>query len=126
MSLTNLEFSLHDNVGNDLYFVTDAVIEESQDLKVITFIEQTDLELKTKVLIYKDRVELIRMGLISMYVEFTLNNPTQMIIKTSYGHEIKMENKTLQLEIKSNSIYVVYQTITDKEKGITHTLNIKW
>lgn len=126
MSMTQLTFSLTDNIGNELFFITEANILDSPHLKIITFIEQTDLELKTKVLIYDNHVELYRTGLISMSLDFDLSKHTKAIIKSSYGYEISMENRTLELNIQKNEIYIVYQTSNDMEKGIIHTLKMMW
>ena len=33
---------------------------------------------------------------------------------------------THEMKILENSLYIVYQTETDKEQNITHTLTLKW
>lgn len=126
MSKKQLTFSLTDNIGNELFFITEANVLDSPHLKIITFIEQTDLELKTKVLIYDNHVELYRTGLISMSLDFDMNKITKALIKSSYGYEISMENKTLELRVQNNDIYIVYQTSNDMDKGIIHTLKMTW
>lgn len=126
MSVKQLTFFLADNIGNELSFVTNANIIESPKVKIITFVEQTDLGLQTKLIIYNDHIEMYRTGLISMSQDFNLNKITYTIIKSSYGAEIKMDNKTLSLKQTDNDIYITYQTSVDAGKGIIHTLKIKW
>ncbi len=126
MSTKQLHFTLFDNIGNEISFITDASIVSGPDLKIITFVEKTDLELKTKVLIYKDHVEIYRVGLISMFMNFTLDKITKAVIKSSYGHEITMDNKTISLIINDNNIDITYQTSVDMGKGINHTLKMTW
>lgn len=126
MEKVNLHFLLQSSDGNEIIFDTEATLEYGQGLIILNFIEQTDLELKTKVLIEPQKVELMREGMLKMHLIFTEGIVTTATMKTNFDYEISMENETLHLEVHENWLDVVYRTTMDKERGVTHHLRLKW
>lgn len=126
MNEVTINYLLSGTDGTELLFETTGTLYEENEIKILNFVEETEDSIRTKVIIHKDYVELLRSGIITMYTSFVKSKETLMVISTIFGHKIEMLTKTITLIINSDNIYVKYQTEMDKEKNITHTLILKW
>ena len=126
MSEVEITYLLSGTDGTKLFFETFGTLYEENDVKILNFIEETEDTIRTKVIIHQNYIELLRSGIITMYVPFINTKETTMVISTAFGYKIEMLTKTIKLAINDNNIYVKYQTEMDKEKNIVHTLDLKW
>ncbi len=123
--VVNVNFVLNESSGESLNFIADGELQKLADCTKLTFIEQTDLKLKTELYIYKDMVELKRYGKVTMSMEYNLSKETNADMNID-GFEISMLCTTNFLDIKKDRIEVIYQTELDRENDITHQLMISW
>ena len=126
MSEVEITYLLSGTDGTKLFFETFGTLYEENDVKILNFIEETEDTIRTKVIIHQNSIELLRSGIITMYVSFINTKETVMVISTAFGYKIEMLTKAIKLAINDNNIYVKYQTEMDKEKNIVHTLDLKW
>lgn len=126
MNNIEIDFSLKVSSGEETTFITEGSYEKNKDIVKINFIEQTDLPSNTTVYIYNNRVIIKREGVLKMNMIYIEGEETTVNLITDFNYQLTMRNFTRTLEITDNGILIKYQTETDLEQDITHTLSIKW
>lgn len=126
MNNIEIDFSLYVSSGEGTSFITEGIYEKNKDIIKIKFIEQTDIPSNTTVYIYNNRVIIKREGSLKMNMIYIQGEETTVNLVTDFDYQLTMRNYTKKLEITENSILIEYQTETDLEQDITHTLSIKW
>lgn len=126
MKKVDIQFELLSSDGAELMFSTTGDVAYGNNVILLSFTENTDLELEDKVYIYKDKIQLYREGFISSFQTFIKNEDTIIQIKSKSGYEIIATTFTFDLKINNNDIFVKYKTELDYEKGIIHIFKIKW
>lgn len=122
----NVDFSLAVSDGSVTSFQTNGMIEHFKDMMRICFLEVSEIKAMTTVDIYNDKVSIKRVGAIKMYMEYIEGQTSKVSLDTDFNYHIDMDSFTYKLDILENSLYIMYQTETDKEQNITHTLTLKW
>lgn len=126
MSKIEIKFDLRVSSGESTSFITEGSCEKTKDFTKLCFIEQTDLLANTEVYIYNNKVIIKRSGQIKMEMTYIEGEESIVYLMTDFNYQLSMRNFTQKLEITDSSIVVVYQTETDIEQGVTHTLCLKW
>jgi len=119
-----IHYKLYETGGSSIYFTTDAILKTLKNIKMLTFIEDTNLLLLTKIIIYADKVVILKEGVISFFETFIEGAETISLICSKSGFKMKANTKTYNLTFKNNELNIKYETALDKEKGIIHTLNL--
>lgn len=126
MSKIEINFNLSVSNGEITSFITNGSYEKNNNIIKICFIEQTDIAANTEVYIYDNKVIIKRYGQIQMDMTYIENEETMVNLTTDFNYQLSMRNFTHKLNINQDNILIIYQTETDIEQQLTHTLCLKW
>ena len=109
-----------DDENNKINFSTEVTKVDN----IYRFIDKTTNNTTIEIEVLGNSVRLTRIGDITMYMLYDINNITSGSYENVEGLEFNFEIKTTKLEVQNNKIRIDYSMIMDKQVMSSHKLSL--